>query len=157
MGVDIKLSASMLFWVSFPQALGLASLVPQVVKNLHAMQETWAQSLDWKDLLEKGMGTQLQCSCLENSMDRETWQTTVHGVTKSLTRLNNWHFHLFLHFSQALFYIICKVVTTHNITVRCPWPGPKKAKFHILSLWLDVPHGFFVFLLIFILYWSMVD
>ena len=32
-----------------------ASLVAQMVKNLPAMQETWVQSLGWKDLLEKGM------------------------------------------------------------------------------------------------------
>ena len=30
----------------------------QVVKNLPAMQETWVQSLDWEDPLEKGMATQ---------------------------------------------------------------------------------------------------
>ena len=27
----------------------------------------------------------LQCSFLEHSMDRETWQATVHGVAKSQT------------------------------------------------------------------------
>ena len=27
----------------------------------------------------------LQCSCLENSMDRGAWQSTVHGVAKSQT------------------------------------------------------------------------
>ena len=27
----------------------------------------------------------LQYSCLENSMDREAWRPTVHGVTKSWT------------------------------------------------------------------------
>ena len=27
-------------------------------------------------------GNPLQCSCLENSMDREAWQATVHGVAK---------------------------------------------------------------------------
>ena len=31
-----------------------ASLVAQLVKNLPAMWETWAQSLDWEDPLEKG-------------------------------------------------------------------------------------------------------
>ena len=30
-------------------------------------------------------GTSLQYSCLENSMDRRTWCTTVHGVTESDT------------------------------------------------------------------------
>ena len=29
----------------------------QTVKNLSAMQETWVQSLDWEDPLEKGMAT----------------------------------------------------------------------------------------------------
>ena len=29
----------------------------QTVKNLPAMQETWVQSLGWKDPLEKGMAT----------------------------------------------------------------------------------------------------
>ena len=32
-----------------------ASLVPQLVKNLPAMRETWVQSLGWEDPLEKGM------------------------------------------------------------------------------------------------------
>ncbi|XP_070330555.1 protein cornichon homolog 3 isoform X3 [Odocoileus virginianus] len=32
-----------------------------------------------------GHGNPLQCSCLENPMDRGAWQTTVHGVTKSWT------------------------------------------------------------------------
>ena len=34
-----------------------ASLVPQLVKNLSAMQETWVQCLGWEDTLEKGMAT----------------------------------------------------------------------------------------------------
>ena len=34
-----------------------ASLVPQMVKNLPAMQETWVQSLGWEDTLEKEMAT----------------------------------------------------------------------------------------------------
>ena len=34
-----------------------ASLVAQMVKNLPAMQETWVQSLDWKDPPEKEMAT----------------------------------------------------------------------------------------------------
>ena len=32
-------------------------------------------------------GNPLQYSCLENPMDRGTWWATVHGVTKSWTRL----------------------------------------------------------------------
>ena len=33
----------------------------------------------------EGIGYLLQYSCLENSMDREAWQVTVHGVAKSQT------------------------------------------------------------------------
>ena len=32
-------------------------------------------------------GNPLQYSCLENPMDREAWQATVHRVAKSRTRL----------------------------------------------------------------------
>ena len=35
----------------------MASLVAQMVKYPPAMQETWVQSLDWEDPLEKGMAT----------------------------------------------------------------------------------------------------
>ena len=34
-----------------------------------------------------GNGNPLQCSCLENSMDRGAWQATVHGVAMSRTWL----------------------------------------------------------------------
>ena len=37
----------------------------------------------------EGNGNPLQYSCLENSMDREAWQATVGGVTKSETQLSN--------------------------------------------------------------------
>jgi len=35
-----------------------------------------------------GHGSPLQYSCLENSMDRGAWWATVHGVTKSQTRMS---------------------------------------------------------------------
>ena len=40
----------------------------------------------------EGNGYPLQYSGLENSMDRGAWQATVHGVSKSLTQLSNFHF-----------------------------------------------------------------
>ena len=40
----------------------------------------------------EGNGNPLQYSCLENPMDRGTWQATVHGVAKSQTRLRNFTF-----------------------------------------------------------------
>ena len=44
----------------------------------------------------EGNGNPLQYSCLENSIDRGTWQATVHGVTKSQTLLSEFHFSLSL-------------------------------------------------------------
>ena len=40
----------------------------------------------------EGNGNPLQYSCLENPMDRGPWQATVHGVTKSWTRLSDFTF-----------------------------------------------------------------
>ena len=40
--------------IGYPLQYFWASLVTQLVKNLPAMQETWVQSLDWEDPLEKG-------------------------------------------------------------------------------------------------------
>ena len=37
----------------------------------------------------QGDGNPLQCSCLENSMNRGAWWATVHGVTKSWIQLSN--------------------------------------------------------------------
>ena len=34
-----------------------ASLIAQLVKNLPAMREAWAQALGWEDPLEKGWAT----------------------------------------------------------------------------------------------------
>ena len=38
---------------------------------------------------EEGNGYPLQYSCLDNPMGGGAWQVTVHGVTKSQTRLRN--------------------------------------------------------------------
>ena len=40
----------------------------------------------------EGNDCPLQCSCLENSMDRRAWQAKVHGVTKIWTQLSDSHF-----------------------------------------------------------------
>ena len=42
----------------------------------------------------EGNSNPLQYSCLENPMDRESWQATVHGVAKSRTRLSDFTFFL---------------------------------------------------------------
>ena len=48
------------------------------------MQDTRIQYLDQEGLVEKEMATNSRkYSCLENSMDRGTWQGIVHGITES--------------------------------------------------------------------------
>ena len=59
-----------------------ASLVAQTVKNLPVMQETWVQSLDWEDPLEKGMTTHSSILAWRIPLDREAWRATVHGSQK---------------------------------------------------------------------------
>ena len=50
------------------------------------MPETWVRSLGWEDPLEKGKATHSSILAW-----RVPW--TVHGVTKSQTRLSELHFH----------------------------------------------------------------
>ena len=53
------------------------------MRNLPAMQETLVRSLGEEDPLEEGMTTHSRNSCLENLMDRGTWQAVVHRAAKS--------------------------------------------------------------------------
>ena len=55
------------------------------------MRETGVRSLGWEDSAGEGNGNPLQHSCLENPIDRVQW-ATVHGVTKSWTRLGDFTF-----------------------------------------------------------------
>ena len=54
----------------------------QMVKNLPAMREApgLIPGLEWS--LGEGTGNLLQCSCLENPMDRGAWWAMVHGRHK---------------------------------------------------------------------------
>ena len=74
--------------IGYPLQYSWASSVAQLVTNPSAMQETWVQSLDWEDPLEKGKAYPFQYSGLENSMD-----CIIHGVAKSQTRMSDFHFH----------------------------------------------------------------
>ena len=50
--------------------------------------ETWVQSLGPEEPLEEKNGNPFWYSCLENPMDRGTWQAIAHRVTKSQTPLS---------------------------------------------------------------------
>ena len=57
----------------------------QKVKNLPAVQETWARSLGREDPLEKEMATHSSIFAWRIPKNRGTWQATVHNVTESDT------------------------------------------------------------------------
>ena len=53
-----------------------------MARNLPAMQEIRVRSLGREDPVEKGMATHSSYFCLENLMNRRTWEATVHVVAK---------------------------------------------------------------------------
>ena len=65
-----------------------ASLVVQMVKTLPAVLETWILIPGWGGSPGEGNGYPLQCSSLENSMDRGAWRATVLGIAKIQTGLS---------------------------------------------------------------------
>ena len=66
----------------------MASQVAQWYRTRLPVQETGSIPGSGRSLGE-GNGNLLQYSCLENPMDRGTWQARVHGVVKSGTRLSD--------------------------------------------------------------------
>ena len=69
-----------------------------MVKNVPAMWETPVQSLGGEDSLERRMVTHSSVLAWRIPQTKEPGgpqsRAAVHGVTKSLTGLSNFHFHL---------------------------------------------------------------
>ena len=61
----------------------------KTVNNLSAMQETWIQSLGWKDPLEKEMATHSSILAWEIPWTEEPDRLQSMGSQKSWTRLND--------------------------------------------------------------------
>ena len=102
-----------------------ASLVAQMVKNLPAMQETRVRfHLSTYHCLQDilrfdsyiSSGTPLQCSCLEDPMDRGAWWAAVQGVAKSRTRLSDFTF-------TFQFHALEKEMATHSSVLAWRIPG----------------------------------
>ena len=64
----------------------------------------------------EGNGNPLQHTCLENSMDRGSWQATVHGVSKSGTWLSNFTFTFHFHALE-------QEMATHSSVLAWRIPG----------------------------------
>ena len=67
-----------------------------------------------------GNGNPLQYSCLATPRDRGAWQATVHGVTKSWTRLSDTHTHTHT-LSTVLSALLQQTIDYHGMQ----WPGNK--------------------------------
>ena len=65
------------------------SLVAQTVKNSPANAGDVGSNPGLGRSSGERNGNPLQYSCLEKSMDREAWQSTVHGVARSKRRLSD--------------------------------------------------------------------
>ena len=65
------------------------SPVAQMLKNLPANAGGMGSISESRRASGERNGNPLQYSCLENSMEREAWRATVHGVTKNWTQLSD--------------------------------------------------------------------
>ena len=90
-----------------------------MVKCLPAMQETWVQSLGQEDPLEEGMATHSSILAQRIPMDRGVWWATVHGVTKSRTRLSDFSFTFY-------FQALEKEMATHSSVLAWRIPGTRE-------------------------------
>ena len=76
-------------WGSFKLRVHASSQVALAVKNPLASAGDPGLILGLGRFPEGGRSNPLQCSCLENPMDRGAWRATVHGVGKSQTLLSD--------------------------------------------------------------------
>ena len=63
----------------------------------------------------RGSGKPLQFSCLENPMDRVTWQGMVHGVTKSQVRLKRLSMQEVINHKNTLESLSCTIICDNPI------------------------------------------
>ena len=76
----------------------------------------------------EGNGTPLQYFCLENPMDGEAFQATVHGVAEGQTRLNDFIFSFHFHALE-------KEMATHSSVLTWRIPGAVEPG-GLPSMWL---------------------
>ena len=106
----------MFSWNIFFQGLFPFPQVALVVKNSTASAGAIRDTClipEWGRSPGKRNGNPVQYSCLENPMDREAWQATLHGVTKSRTQLKC--LSTYVHFMTQLWNI------GQGLFPLCPW------------------------------------
>jgi len=88
-----------------------------------------------------GNGNPLQYSWLENSTDRGAWQTTVHGVAKSLTRLDT-HTHTHTRHSVPAVSAPCRqdlALSCWCVLVTCQAPLSTEFSQARILEWVAIP------------------
>ena len=88
--------------------------------------DPWVGKIPWRRAWNP-----LQYSCLENLMDRGTWQATVYGVTKSQTQ-QKWHLHIASNHQEAA---NCRLVQSVNCVLffATPWTAAHQASLSITN------------------------
>ena len=81
--------------IGYPSQYCWASLMAQMVKNLPSMREIWVRPLGWEDPLEEGMATHSSIIAWRTPWTGEPGRPH-HRVTKSWTRLTDFHFSSYL-------------------------------------------------------------
>ena len=82
----------------------MASLVPQMVKNLPAMRETWVRPLGWEDPLEEGTATHSNILAWRIPQTEETGRQQFMGL-QSQTHLRDSHTHM--HLYMCVYVCVC--------------------------------------------------
>ena len=77
----------------------------QLVKNLHAVWETWVLCLGWEDPLEKGMATHSSILVWRIPWTEEPGGLQFHRVAKSRTRLSDFIYSLIPKYHKNFFLI----------------------------------------------------
>ena len=91
-------------------------------------QETQAGSIPGlKRSSGVGNSNPFQYSCLENFMDRETWQVTVHGAAKNQKWLRYWALHIYV--KQGMCVWACSVLSHFATPLTVAHQAPLSMEF----------------------------
>ena len=82
-----------------------------------------------------GHGNLLHYSCLGNPMDRGAWWATIHGVTKSWTRLSDWAHLIVTVLRNITFELLTQSVAWQE---NCLSPHPHLGLGTIIWIWVHI-------------------